>query len=143
MQLFSKPQHTAASRTNSEPAENFRLLISSKESSAQDSTTKKIPAHRRGEIFSLKIISAMIAVATISKLLSKEAFAAVVLSSPISRKMGAAMSSTIMAMVCGSSAFVMLSSVACIFFPLRIRAITPMPSPAPTYKNPAIRVEGI
>ena len=72
-----------------------------------------------------------------------DAFAAVVLSSPMSRKMGAAISNTIIARVCGSSALVMLSSVACIFFCLRIRAITPIPSPAPTYKNPAIRVDGI
>ena len=77
VQLFSKPQQTQARRINKEPKEKVKLVIFSTESKKHDAVTKNMPAHKRGLIFSLKSISAMIAVATISKLLSKDALAAV------------------------------------------------------------------
>ena len=71
MQLFSIPQQIHASRIKSDPIENLRLERSSNERRIQDAVMNKIPAHNLGLIFSLKIINAIIAVATISKLLRK------------------------------------------------------------------------
>ena len=85
----------------------------------------------------------MIAVATISKLLSNEAFAAVVDFKPISKQIGAAISSRIIAMVYGNSDFVSRVSVFVVFLMRRIKAIAIIPTPAPMYKKPAIRVDGI
>ena len=81
-------------------------------------------------------------VATISKLFSREAFAAVVRVSPIIRKIGAAMSSATMPSVYGRSFFV--SRISCLPWPvlLRTRPIATMPIPAPRYMNPAIIVGG-
>lgn len=61
--------------------------------------TSPMAIQRRGEMISLNTTRAMREVATISKLLSREALAAVVRAMPSMSKMGAAMSSTIMAMV--------------------------------------------
>lgn len=143
VQLFSKPQQKPASRINSEPQENCRLVISSKDSTAQDSVTNNIPSQRRELIFSLKTIKAMIAVATISKLLSNEAFAAAVDSNPISKQIGAAMSSRIITIVYGSSDFVSRVYAFVVFLMRRIKSIAIIPTPAPMYKKPAIRVDGI
>ena len=88
-----------ARRMKSEPKENRRLDMSSKDRSAQESVMSAMPAHRRGLIVSLNTASATTAVATISKLFSREAFAAVVDFKPYKRQMGAAMSSKIMATV--------------------------------------------
>ena len=57
-----------------------------------DAVTNPMAPHNLREIFSPKSSSAISAVATISKLLSSEALAAVVLVRPIIRKMGAAIS---------------------------------------------------
>ena len=73
--------------------------MSSNDNNVQDAVTNRIPSQSLGEIVSLKSTKAMIAVATISKLLSREAFAAVVMVSPKSRQMGAAISRTIIAIV--------------------------------------------
>lgn len=78
VQLFSSPQQTHAMRIKIEPSENFKLERSSNKRSAQDATTKTIPSHNLALILSLNIINAISAVATISKLLRSEAFAAVV-----------------------------------------------------------------
>ena len=75
VQLFSIPHRMQASRTKRDPKLNCRLEMSSKDKRAQDAVTNRIPSHSLAEIASLKIISAMIAVATISKLFSREAFA--------------------------------------------------------------------
>ena len=83
-------------------------------------------------IFSLNTIRAIIAVATISKLLSNDAFAAVVEFRPNSKQIGAAISKTIIAMVYGNSDFVNFNSFASYFFIFRIRAINIIPIPAPT-----------
>ena len=95
MQLFSNPQHTAASSTNAEPHENCRLDISSKDKIILDMVMSAIPAQSLTDTASLNITSAMTAVAAISKLLRSEAFAAVVAPSPYIRHIGAAISSKI------------------------------------------------
>ncbi len=61
--------------------------------------TNRIPAQSLGEITSLKITKAITAVATISKLFRREAFAVVVFVRPKSRQMGAAISSSTIATV--------------------------------------------
>ena len=73
--------------------------MSSKDKRVQDAVTNRIPSHSLAEIASLKISSAMTAVATISKLLRRDALAAVVMVRPNSRLIGAAISSTIIAIV--------------------------------------------
>ncbi len=72
--------------------------------------TKPIPTHNRKLIFSLNIMSAIIAVVTISKLLSNDAFADEVLFNPNNKKIGAAISNNIMAIVNGNSDFVKCAS---------------------------------
>ena len=62
---------------NSEPKENFKLEISSNESNAQERVTKQMPSQSLGLILSLNTIRAISEVATISKLLRSDAFAAV------------------------------------------------------------------
>ena len=57
------------SKTNNEPYEKRRLETSSKDSIPQDNVTKNIPNHNLVLIFSLNTIRAIIAVATISKIL--------------------------------------------------------------------------
>ena len=80
---------------------------------------------------SLNTIKAIIAVATISKLLSRETLAAVVAFNPNNRKIGAAMSKSIMAMVYGNSDFVNGCSFASDFRTFLIKAMTIIPTPAP------------
>lgn len=99
VQLFSRPQQQAASSTNRLHLEKYRLLISSKERMRQEIVTAMIPSHNLGEIRSLKANRAINAVAAISKLLSNDAFAAVVMDKPSNRQIGAAISRTIMAIV--------------------------------------------
>ena len=99
VQLFSNPQHTQASRTNIEPVENEKLLISVAERIILATVTSIIPTHSRFGIISLTTHRAITLVATISKLLRSDAFAAVVIVSPIIKKMGAAISSTTISMV--------------------------------------------
>ena len=142
VQLFSKPQHTQASSTSSDPREKRRLDTSSKDSSRQLATVNRMPAHRRGLMASPNNSRAISAVATISKLLSSEALAAVVARSPSIRQMGAAISSTIMAAVQGSSRRVRRISRPWLPRRRRISAMAAMPAPAPTYKSPAISVGG-
>ena len=143
VQLFSMPQHRQASRINTEPSENLRLDRSSNESSAQEDATNPMPSHKRGLICSRKITSAISAVATISKLLSRDAFAAVVRERPNRRKIGARISSTIMASVYGRSARRIRSSVRGSRRNFLNSATPPIPSPAPIYRTPAISVDGI
>ena len=92
VQLFSKPQQTQASITKREPREKEKLLISSMERRMLARVMSPMAAHSRLEMVSLKNHKAIIEVVTISKLLSREAFAAVVLVSPSIRNMGAPMS---------------------------------------------------
>ena len=99
VQLFSMPQHTVARRMKSDPVLNWKLDVSSKDRSIQDAVTKMMPSHSLVDIFSLNIARAITAVATISKLLRRDAFAAEVILSPKRRKIGAAISSVIMAIV--------------------------------------------
>ena len=105
--------------------------MSSNDRSAQESVTNTMPAQSRGEMLSLKTASAMTAVATISKLLRREALAAVVLLSPSIKEMGAAISSAIIASVKGSSFFVRRLSFAARRKSFLPKAMTPIPSPAP------------
>ena len=80
----------------------------------------------------LNIISAIIAVATISKLLSSDALAAVVAFNPNIKQIGAAMSKSIIATVYGNSDFVSFNSFVSVFLILRTSAIIIIPIPAPT-----------
>ena len=103
MRKIKKYEAKELKLTNNEPYEKRRLDISSKDSIPQDNVTKNIPNHNLVLIFSLNTIRAIIAVATISKLLSNDAFAAVVEFRPNSKQIGAAISKTIIAMVYGNS----------------------------------------
>ena len=94
VQLFSKPQQTQAASTNREPKEKSRLAASSKDRIMLDRVIRPMASHSRRLIFSRKTIRAMRAVATISKLFSREALAEVVRVRPTMRQMGAAMSSS-------------------------------------------------
>ncbi len=109
---------------------------------AQLTTVNRMPAHRRGLTASPKTSRAMSAVATISKLFSSAALAAVVARSPSIRQMGAAISSAIMATVQGSSRRVRRISRPCLPRRRRVSAMAAMPTPAPTYRKPAISVGG-
>ena len=80
-----------------------------------ETVINNIPNHNRGLIFSLNIISAIIAVATISKLLSSDALAAVVAFNPNIKQIGAAMSKSIIATVYGNSDFVSFNSFVSVF----------------------------
>ena len=96
VQLFSQPQQQAAPRTNREPVLNWKLLRPSKPRMILASVTSAMAMVSLRERTSLKAISE---VATISKLFSSDALAALVRSRPSISRMGAAMSSTIMPMV--------------------------------------------
>src|SRR5699024_11747673 len=103
VQLFSNPQQMQASRTNSEPVEKCKLEASSMERIALERVISPMASHRRLPMASLKTSSAITDVATISKLLSREALADVVDLSPIMRQIGAAISRTIMPTAKGKS----------------------------------------
>ena len=126
--MFSNPQQTAARSTNSEPYVNCRLDKSSNDKIPHETVINNIPNHNRGLIFSLNII----AVATISKLLSSDALAAVVAFNPNIKQIGAAMSKSIIATVYGNSDFVSFNSFVSVFLILRTSAIIIIPIPAPT-----------
>ena len=97
VQLLSKPQQKAAKITYKEPEEKRRLSISSQESTQQESVTKAMPTQSRLDIRARKKSHARMAVATISKSLSREAFAAVVFCKPTMRQIGPTISKTIIA----------------------------------------------
>ncbi|MPM76026.1 hypothetical protein SDC9_123021 [bioreactor metagenome] len=99
--------------------------------------TNPIAIQSRFEILSLNTISAITAVAAISKLLSNAALAAVVMVSANISSIGAAISSNTMAIVYGSSFFVSGCSVSAFPSSFSIRLTNPMPIPAPRYKNAA------
>lgn len=75
VQLFSTSQQRHADKINNEPYEKRKLSKSSNDSSKQDNVTNAIPAQSLELIFSLNIIRAIIAVATISKLFKSDALA--------------------------------------------------------------------
>ena len=143
MQLFSKPHRIHARITKREPVLKPRLDIPSKDRRMHAAVTNTMPSHSLEDMASLKITRAITAVATISKLFSSEAFAADVILSPNKRHMGAAISRTIMAITKESSFTVSLDSFSGLFVMFLHKSIASIPSPAPTYKNPAINVEGI
>lgn len=78
-----------------DPRENEILLQSLTDKIIDEIETRIIPNQSRTEIFSLKKIMANIEVATISKLLSKEALAEEVKDKPSINKIGAIISSKI------------------------------------------------
>lgn len=92
MQLFSSPQQIHANNTKKEPNENEKLLISSIDNIMLETVIREIAPHSLFLMDSLNIIKAIIYVATISKLFSKEAFAAEVVVSPIIKNIGATIS---------------------------------------------------
>jgi hypothetical protein len=92
VQLFSRPQAVAAIRTKTEPNEKVRLPASPNERSMLAAVMTAIPFQSLFETGSPNMMNAMIAVAAISKLLSSEAFEAVVIPSPTIRSIGAMMS---------------------------------------------------
>ena len=94
VQLFSSPQQIHADKTNSEPTEKERLDASSTVSRIQAIVTRIIATQSLRVICSWNSIRAIMAVATISKLFSNDAFAAAVVLSPSIRNIGAAISRT-------------------------------------------------
>ena len=99
VQLFSSPQQVQASSTRTDPVEKEKLLRSSTLSTMLATVTRAMAPHSRGEMRSPNNPSAIREVATISKLFSRAALAAVVRFRPSISRMGAAMSSTTMPMV--------------------------------------------
>lgn len=95
VQLFSKPQHTQANNTKMDPAEKEMLLKSSTVNTILEIVIKEIAIHICLPTASLKTNKAITAVATISKLFSKDAFAEVVIVRPSIRRIGAAISRAI------------------------------------------------
>ncbi len=137
VQLFSNPQHRQAPMTHSEPRLKTRTSPASVPRIMLAATTRKTAHHSRPDIFSRKTATAIPAVATISKLFSSDTLAAVVLATPNSNRIGAAMSSTTIATVYGRSRFPSEGALPPLPQSLRTSIIPPMPVPAPRYKNPA------
>ena len=73
VQLFSSPQQTAASSTNSDPREKRKLSAPSKERRTLEIVIKPIAPQSRFVTVSLKMKRAINVVATISKLPRREA----------------------------------------------------------------------
>ena len=96
VQLFSNPQQTQAASTSRDPEEKLRLEASSSERMRLERVMRPMASHSLRLMASLNTRSAMSDVATISKLLSRDALAEVVEVRPIIRQMGAATSRTIM-----------------------------------------------
>ena len=76
MQLFPRPQQHVASKTRSEPDENLKLSVPSKERMMLESVMSPIASQRRVLMLSLKRKRAISEVATISKFPNREALAA-------------------------------------------------------------------
>ena len=129
VQLFSKPQQTVAAMTSSEPYENLKLSVPSNESRILASVMSAIAIQSRFETASLKTKSAITVVATISKLPSKDALAEVPYLIPSMRKMGAAMSRTIMPTTNGMSRRVSGADALRSWVFRRERIAMPMPAP--------------
>ncbi len=106
VQLFSSPQQAQAASTSSAPGENENRAVPSSERTRLASVISAIAIQSRPETFSEKRIIAKIAVATISKLPSSEAVSAAVVFKPSMSKIGARISSAIIAIVYGSSCLV-------------------------------------
>ncbi len=137
VQLFSSPQQRHATRTYIEPTENAKLPISWMDSIIEARVTRPRPSQSLLEMTSLKKSSAIREVAAISKLFSSAALAAVVLRSPYISAMGAAISSSTIMMVYGSSFADSFFSPAWppVFSLNRYKAL--MPIPAPKYRSAA------
>ena len=131
VQLFSKPQQMQAPNTNKDPSLNTNALLPSKLSMALATVTKPIAAHSFLEMTSLKITNAIKEVATISKLLSNETFAAFVLLIPNIKRIGAIISSTTIPIVYGNSFFVKGSSFCRFPITLLTNRYIEIPIPAP------------
>ena len=99
VQLFSIPQHRHAPKINKEPMLNSNESAPSKDRITLATVTKAMAIHSLLEITSLKTNNAIREVATISKLLIKETFAALEDLIPNIRRMGAIMSRTTIAIV--------------------------------------------
>ena len=106
MQLFSSPQQAQAARISSEPTENEMVCPGLIERITLETVIKAIAIQSFFEIFSENNASAMIDVATISKLPSSAALSADARCSPSINKIGAAMSKRIMPSTNGISCFV-------------------------------------
>src|SRR5574344_439251 len=103
VQLFSIPQQKHAPRTRRAPGDSTNPEMSSTDSSMLETVTRSMAVQRVFDTFSLKTMSAITVVATISKLFNKDVVADDVMVNPVIRRIGAAMSRTIMAMVYGRS----------------------------------------
>ena len=98
VQLFSMPQHRQAPSTRSDPGESDSPAPGCRVSRVHDIVMATMPAQSLGEMCSPKNARAKSAVATISKLLSRDTLSAgVVASPPISRRGAATSSATIAA----------------------------------------------
>ena len=106
VQLFSSPQQQEAARTRREPVLNWKLPLPSKLNVILAMVTSIIANVSFLESVSLKIRNARHEVATISKLLSRDAFAEFVEPSPSINRIGAAISNRIIPIVYGNSALV-------------------------------------
>ncbi len=140
VQLFSSPQQTQARSIRSDPKEKPNPVAPSTDRRMLAVVMSPIAAHRRAEIFSPKKVSANTAVATISKLLSSTALAALDVDSPSISSIGAATSSTTIPTVYGRSARDRAASF------LRFGDSTRSkntPAPAPRYSIPASSVAGM
>ena len=140
VQLFSNPQQTQAPRTNKDPVFSTKLPAPSKPRMMLASVTSKMAAHSRLVSTSLKMKKAISDVATISKLFSSDTLAELVRAIPSISRMGAAISSTTMATVYGSSFRVSGSLMVILPMAFPATLYTSRPRPAPRYRNAAIIV---
>lgn len=113
-------------KTRTSPASVPRIMLAA--------TTRKTAHHSRPDIFSRKTATAIPAVATISKLFSSDTLAAVVLATPNSNRIGAAMSSTTIATVYGRSRFPSEGALPPLPQSLRTSIIPPCLYPPPDIK---------
>ena len=106
VQLFSSPQQTHARMTAREPWEKDSSPVPAVDRMTADIVIRMIAAQVVGVTLSPKTSRAMRVVATISKLLSSETDEAGEFSRPYIRRMGAAMSRTIIPIMYGVSLLV-------------------------------------
>ncbi len=138
VQLFSNSQQLVARITNREPSENWKLPCPSKVSKILERVINPIAIHNLLVTVSLNSNNAINVVATISKFPNKDAFAAVPILIPIIKKIGAAISNTIIPRTYSQSSHPILSSTFSFLYWNKYMAPTPIP--APKYKNATINV---
>ena len=135
--LFSKPQQMLAANASNPPEEKEIEEKSSVVNNMQAAVINRIAVPNLFPTVSLNHKNAIIAVAAISKLLSNETVAGVVLSRPHNSSMGAAVSKSTIAQRSGTSRLVSEGETVTAFILNGANFIISIPNPAPRYKRAA------